>query len=166
MQSVLRNKQTLDISQYRKPRAMVATQYHFVLWHEGGVSVINKVSKKEAFKYDNRHFGGTVVRLLQHPGIDIILVCTAERIFRVVKAPDEGRDMWSLYVSLALNAPIAEAGELFAKARKHCSNPEQANKVDLTEAEFYFDQQDYEKAAKKYVHSTQQSEVAIPVPVG
>ena len=55
--------------------------------------------------------------------------------------------MWTLYLKLALAGDEAK----FELARKFCSSKQQADKVDLTEAEHYFDKKDFVTAARKYV---------------
>lgn len=147
--SVLVNRQRLDISRTQSPRGLVVTEFHFVVLDDTGLSVINRVSKKPAFFFPNAAFGGRVIRLLQHPMMELILVCTADRFFRVLKSPNEGRDMWKDYLDLALGGDASK----FALARKYCTTQEHADKVDLSEAEYYFEKQDYSQSAKKYAHT-------------
>lgn len=117
----------LDLSNFENPQAMVMTDYHYLIHDDNGITIMNHVSKEKAFFFPNKQFGGKVLQLLQHPGMGIILACTAERIFRIKKTDEvseRSRIMGAVVIVVAI---VVVAGAV----RGACSHADVAVAVVL-----------------------------------
>jgi len=94
------------------------------------------------------------------PKLNITFTYSALQVFEV-HMDNEDRDVWEMYlqkvrsrcISLVVPTPniyYFNVQGQFAEAQRYCKEPWQRDKVWTTQAEFYFNQKQYELAAQYY----------------
>lgn len=139
------------------PLSFDITAFHVILLYQKKVLVVNKLSKVVVLdaSFDSRV--GNVEGLAHDLTLNSIWIYSDRRINQVVVV-DEDRDMWKLLVQ---KARIGDPKD-FEVALSMCKTESDEQQVFTAQADYYFEREQYDRAAAIYAKTTRSfEEVAL-----